>query len=75
MALNGRPRTVTVPRARRVEPAEQVQQRRLARARAPHDRDALAGVDLEVDAEQHRHRLRPLVGLRQVLCRKQQRHS
>jgi hypothetical protein len=47
--------------ARRIEPAEQMQQRRLARARAPHDGDVLPGPDLEVDAVQHWNRLRSLV--------------
>ena len=40
---------------RRVEPAEQVQQRALARARRADDRDALAARNVEIDAQQHRH--------------------
>ena len=43
-----------------VEPAEQVQQRRLARARAPEHRDDLAGGHLEVRAVEHAPR-RPAV--------------
>jgi hypothetical protein len=54
-------------RARRVEPAEEVQQRALARARRADDRDALARRHVQVDAEQHRHVLRAAaVGLLQA---------
>src|SRR2546426_3051283 len=52
--------------ARRVEPAQKVQQRRLARAGAPHDRDPLARKDVEVDAEEHRDRGGSLISLLQV---------
>jgi hypothetical protein len=57
-----------LPRGRRVEAAEQMQQRRLARARATHDGDALAATDLEIDTLQHRHRLRALIGLPQPVA-------
>src|SRR6267143_5858470 len=53
-------------RARRVEPAQKMQQRRLARAGAPHDRDPLARIDVEVDAEEHRDRGGSLISLLQV---------
>src|SRR5690606_2238019 len=39
-------------RRRRVEQTEQVQQRRLARSRATHDRHVVADLDLEVDRAQ-----------------------
>ena len=42
-------------RGRAVERAHDLQQRRLARARRPEDRDELAGRDLEVDAAQRVH--------------------
>ena len=38
---------------RRVEPAHQVEQRRLARSRRPHQRQEIALRDVEVDAFQH----------------------
>ena len=41
------------PAVRAIEPAEQVQQRRLARARAPEHRDDLARGDLEIRAVEH----------------------
>ncbi len=41
------------PRRRVVEPAEQLQQRRLAAARGADDRETLAGAHREVDAAQH----------------------
>ena len=50
---------------RRIERAEEMQQGRLARARATHDGHALGAMDLEVDAVEHRHRLRSLVGFSQ----------
>src|SRR2546430_8549028 len=53
-------------RARRVEAAQKVQQRRLARAGAAHDRDPLARLDVEIDAEEDRDRGRALIGLLQV---------
>ena len=40
------------PRVGRVERADQVQQRRLARAARPHDADELARVHVQVDAAQ-----------------------
>ena len=46
-------------RGRRVEPAEKVQQRALARAGRADDRDPLSGADGEIDALQHRHFERP----------------
>src|SRR6185436_12788241 len=55
-------------RGRRIEAAEQVEQRRLARARTPDDGDALARPHLETYALQHRHRRGTLVGLLQVLA-------
>jgi lipoprotein-releasing system permease protein len=55
---------------RQVEPAEQVQQRALARPRRADDRDALADRDVEIDAEQHRHVERPIaIRLAQVAAR------
>jgi hypothetical protein len=48
-----------------IQPAEQVQQRALARARLAHDRHALARAHGEVHAREYLHRLRPVVGLRQ----------
>src|SRR5437016_4101944 len=53
-------------RARRVEPAQKMQQRRLARAGAPHDRDPLARIDVEVDPEKDRDRGRTLIRLLQI---------
>jgi hypothetical protein len=51
---------------RRVEPAEQVQQRALAGARGADDRHALAWRDREIDAEQHGHFERAAaIGLRE----------
>src|SRR5262249_56716619 len=44
-------------RGRRVEPADQVQQRRLARPRRPHQRDEVATRNVEVDAVQNLDRL------------------
>ena len=49
------PSTLHLARGRRVEPAQQMQQRALAGARRADDRDALAARDGEIDAEQHRH--------------------
>ena len=45
-----RPASAISPRGRRLERAEQVQQRALPRARGAHDRDHLAARDLERDA-------------------------
>ena len=42
-------------RARRIEPAQDVEQRRLAAARGPEQDDELAGADVEVDAAQRVH--------------------
>ena len=56
-------------RSGRIQPPEHVEQRRLARAGAAHDGDALAGVDVKVHAVQHLHRRRALVGLAQVPAR------
>ena len=53
------PPTSMRPASGAVEPAEQVQQRRLARPRAAEHRDELAGCDLEVGAVQHAPRARP----------------
>jgi hypothetical protein len=50
----------------RVQAAEQVQQGRLARARAPDDHDALTRPDLQVDPRQHAHRRRAEIGLLQA---------
>ena len=44
---------------RHIEPAQQMQQRALARAGRADDRDPLAGRDGEIDALQHRHFERP----------------
>ena len=41
-------------RRRLVDAGDQVEQRRLARARRPHQRDEVAGRDVEVDVDQHR---------------------
>src|SRR5262245_1803454 len=46
-------------RVRICEPAQDVQQRALARAGTPENRDAVAARDFEVDTAQHRQRLRP----------------
>ncbi len=45
-------------RGRRVEATDQVHQGRLARSGGPHDRQVLAGLDLEVDSVQRAHVLR-----------------
>jgi len=51
-------------RRRRVEAADEIEQRGLARARRPHQRDEVALGDVEVDAVQHFDLLRSaLVGL------------
>src|SRR5690606_1298994 len=53
-------------RGRRVEPAEQVQQRALARARRTDDRDGLARADLEIQPVEHMRPQRPFrIGLAQ----------
>ena len=58
------PSTSISPRGGRVEPADQVEQRGLARAGRAHQRDEVALVDVEVDAVQHLDLLRAaLVGL------------
>ena len=48
------PATVTPPLVGRSRPGDQVQQRRLAAARRAHDRDGLAGGDLEADPVERR---------------------
>src|SRR5262249_45679272 len=48
-------------RVRICEPAQDVQQRALARARTPENRDAVAARDFEVDTAQHRQRLWPVM--------------
>ena len=53
----------------RIEAPQHMQQGRLAGARAPHDRDPLAAAHFQVDAAQHRHRRRSLVGLPEVAAR------
>src|SRR5438046_1125077 len=47
------------PGVRRVDAAEDLEQRALARSVAPHDRDRLAAIDLQVDLSQHAQRLDP----------------
>ena len=59
----GQPRHVAVgdadrSRVRTVEPPEQVQQGALAHARGAHDRDHVAGLDLEIEPAQDVNRLR-----------------
>lgn len=49
------PHQLDFSRGRRIEAAEQVQERAFARTRRADDGDALAGVDREIDAGQHRH--------------------
>ena len=49
-AVTGRPATSTQRPRRAQEPAEDVEQRALAAARRPDDRDELALVDHEIDA-------------------------
>jgi hypothetical protein len=46
-------RVISSPRRGHVEAAEQVEQGRLARAARPHERDEIAGVDVEVEPLQH----------------------
>ena len=56
-----------------IQPAEQVQQRALARAGGADDGKRLAGVNIEVDAEQNRHLDFPLqIGFVQVTTREHQ---
>ena len=43
------------PSTRPVQPADQIQQRRFARPRRPHDRHHLAALDREIDALERRH--------------------
>ena len=57
------------PFARRVEPAQHVQQGRFPRAGASHDGDALAARHVEVDASQDLYRRGPLVGFCQASAR------
>ena len=59
--------------ARRVEEAEHVQQRALARPRGPHDRDEARRLHLEVDVRE-RHRLQP-VGAVDLLDVRQSDHG
>ena len=62
-------------RVGRVEQAEDVQQRALARPARPDDRDELAVLDLEVDPAEHRDLVLPLaVALRQPDRREVARH-
>src|SRR3954451_25373400 len=51
-----------------IEAAQEMQERRLSRSGAPHDGDTLAAMDFEIAPEQHRHRLRSLVGFRQAMA-------
>ena len=41
-------------RRRLVDAGDEVEQRRLARSRRPHQRDVVAGGDVEVDVDEHR---------------------
>ena len=50
-----------------IEPQQQIDQRGLARARAPHQPHALAGTDAEAQAVQHRHRIGPAIGEAHIL--------
>src|ERR1700728_561231 len=59
------------PRCRRVEPAENVDQRRLARTRRPHDRDPLAGLHVKGNAIQRAHAAKFLA---QIFDLDQRRH-
>ena len=51
-STSGTPPTSTLPYARRVDAGEQAAERRLARARRADDGDALARLEVEVDAVQ-----------------------
>jgi hypothetical protein len=42
---------------RLVDPGNQIQERRLARARRPHQRDIVAKPDVQIDVDQHRNDL------------------
>src|SRR3954464_8196234 len=54
--------------AGRIEAAQKMKERRLSRPGAAPDGDTLAAMDFEIDAEQHRHRLRSLIGLGQAMA-------
>ena len=53
MEVISSPATLTMPERRHVEPAQQVQQRRLARAARAHEGDELAALHVEVEALEH----------------------
>ena len=61
---------------RTVEPADEIEQRRLAGARRAHQRDELARLDLEIQAVQHFHLLLAArVALHHVLHGNERRHE
>ena len=70
------PATMISPSVGLVEPADEIEQRRLAGARRAHQRDELARLDLEIQAVQHFHPLLAArVALHHVLQRNERRHD
>jgi hypothetical protein len=70
------PVDVNLTAAGRIQSADQVEQRRLARTRWAHQRDEVALVDVQVDAVQHLDLFRAaLVGLGEVANADQCRHG